>query len=387
MTTNTPVLLAGHGSRREESNEQVKEVAAALEDRLGERVMPAYIELTEPLIDEGIRTLAPEAESVTVVPLSLFAAGHVKNDIPLFVQHARQAYPDVEFNYGSNLGARPEMIEIVADRISEAAATMDADPETDDVAVVFVARGSSDPDANAEAYRLARLVQEGRPYTRVEPTFIGITEPLFDQTLTEVSRHEPDAVIVMPYMLGDGVLNQRIADTVAEYDTAHPEIETAHTDVLGVDERLIRALEHRVMEARQGTVSMSCDQCIYKVTLEDYEDEVGGEKAFVHSLEHTLAHVSDDHEHSHDHGHGDGHDHSHGDGDDHSHSHGDGEDDHGDGHGHSHGDGHGHGHGHNEDGGHGHGHDHGDGHGHGDDHGHKHGHGDCDGHGNCGGHE
>ncbi|MFW6384392.1 MAG: sirohydrochlorin chelatase [Halodesulfurarchaeum sp.] len=342
MSSNTPVLLAGHGSRREESNQQVKDVAAALEDRLGERVMPAYIELTDPLLDEGIDTLAPGAGSVTVVPLSLFAAGHVKNDIPLFVQYGRQAYPETDFHYGSNLGARPEMIEIVADRIEAATAEIEADPATEEVAVVFVARGSSDPDANSEACRLARLVYEGRPYSRVETAFIGITEPHLDQVLTEVTRHDPDAVVVMPYMLGDGVLNQRIADTVADYDDEHETIEAAKTDVLGVDERLIRALEYRVMEARQGAVSMSCDQCIYKVTLEDYEVEVGGEQAFVHSLEHTLAHVSDEHEHSHDHGHGgDGHGdgHSHGHDHDHGHEHDHG-DDKSDGHGHGGEDGH-----------------------------------------------
>lgn len=326
MSTNTPVLLAGHGSRREESNQQVKEVAASLEDRLGERVMPAYIELTEPLLDEGIDMLAPDADSVTIVPLSLFGAGHVKNDIPLFVQYGRQAYPETEFSYGSNLGARSEMIEIVADRIESSTTDIEADPTTDDVAVVFVARGSSDPDANGEAYRLARLVYEGRDYSRIETAFIGITEPRLGQVLTEVTRHDPDAVIVMPYMLGDGVLTRRIADIVETYDADHPAIEATTAEVLGVDERLIRTLEYRVMEARQGAVSMSCDQCLYKVTLADFEDEVGGEKAFVHSLEHTLAHVGDEHTHDHDHSHGDNglehadrHDHEEG----HSHSHGD----------------------------------------------------------------
>lgn len=309
MHTDTPVILAGHGSRREESNDQVRAVAAALEDHLDERVEPAFIELTEPLVDEVIADLAPGADAVTVVPLSLFAAGHVKNDIPLFVQHARQTYPEVEFSYGANLGARPEMIEIVADRVAAAAGRMDADPAEDDVAVVFVGRGSSDPDANAEAYRLARFVWEGRDYSRVEPTFIGITEPQLETTLADVCRHDPDGVIVHPYMLGDGVLTRRIRDIVAEFDGEQPDIEVATTDVLGVDDRLVRALEHRVLEARQGAVSMSCDRCVYKVTLEDYEEEVGGEQAFVDSLEHTLAHVSEAHSHDHDHGHGGGHEH------------------------------------------------------------------------------
>jgi len=323
MQTNTPVVLAGHGSRREASNEQVRAVAAALESRLDERVAPAFIELEDPLVHERIAELAPEATAITVVPLSLFAAGHVKNDVPLVVQHARKRYPDVDFAYGSNLGARPELIELVADRIDAAERELSVDRDGADVAVVFVARGSSDPDANADAYRIARLVAEGRGFTRVEPTFVGITEPRYDRTLREVVRHDPDGIVVVPYMLGDGVLTRRLREAVEDFDDCHPGIETATADVLGVDERLVRALEHRVREARNGSVEMGCDTCLYKVSLADHEEAVGGQRAFVESLEHTLAHVSEVSDH--DHGHN--HDHSHGS---------DGDDSHGHGHGHSH---------------------------------------------------
>lgn len=316
MTQTDAVLLAGHGSRRDESNEQVRAVADRLDDRLEGPVMPAFIELTEPLLHEGIDTLADRADSVTVVPLTLFAAGHVKNDVPLVVEHARQTYDGVSFNYGSHLGVRPEMVDIVADRIAAAEAEMAVDRDHDDIAVVFCSRGSSDPDANAEAYRLARLVYEGRAFSRIEPSFIGITDPVLDETLAGLAAHDPDGVIVVPYMLGDGVLNQRIIDWVAEFDTKHPEIETATTDVLGIDKRMIDVLVDRIEEARTGAVSMSCDTCKYKVSLADFEDEVGGETAFVESLEHTLAHVSD--EHSHDHG---GHSHSHDSEEGHEHSH------------------------------------------------------------------
>lgn len=311
MTTNTPVVLAGHGSRRDASNDQVRAVAAALEARLDERVAPAFIELAEPHIHDRIADLAQDAESITVVPLALFAAGHVKDEVPLVVQYARQRFPDVEFAYGSNLGVRPELVEIVADRIDAAESELAAGRHDDDVAVVFVGRGSSDPNANADAYRLARFIQEGRAFSRVEPTFIGITEPQLDRTLREVARHDPDATIVAPYMLGDGVLTQRVREEVEEFDELHPGIEATTTDVLGVGERLIRALEYRVQEARTGTVSMPCDTCTHKVSFADHDSAVDGETAFVEALEHTLAHVSDAHDHGHDHGDKGGHDHEH----------------------------------------------------------------------------
>ncbi len=312
MSQTHAVLLAGHGSRRNESNEQVRDVADRLESRLGEPVKPAFIELEDPLLHEGIDDLATTADSVTVVPLTLFAAGHVKNDIPLVTQHTRDKYEDLAVQYGAHLGVQPELVDVVADRIDAAEAKMEVDRERDEVAVVFCARGSSDPDANAEAYRMARLVYEGRTFARVEPTFIGITEPILDRTLEEVARHDPDGVIVVPYMLGDGVLTRRVNVWVDEFGAAQPDIEAATTDVLGIDDRLVEALTHRVEEAREGAVSMPCDTCKYKVQLSGFEDEVGGEQAFVDALEHTLGHVRGGHDH--DHGHGEEHDHRHGEG-------------------------------------------------------------------------
>lgn len=313
MTATDAVLLAGHGSRRNESNEQVRTVADRLAKHLGDPVKPAFIELTEPLLHDGISELAADAASITVVPLTLFAAGHVKNDIPLVVQHARQTHEGLDITYGSHLGVRPELVDIVADRIAATEADMAVDPAEDDVAVVFCARGSSDPDANAEAARLARLVYEGRPYSRIESSFIGITEPLLDRTLEEIALLDPDGIIVVPYMLGDGVLTRRVIDWVEAFGHDHPDIETGTTDVLGIDDRLVTAISERVREARRDEVSMSCDTCQYKVSFDGFEGEVGGESAFVHALKHTLAHIretkghGDEHGHCHDHAHG--HDH------------------------------------------------------------------------------
>ncbi|MEF8757111.1 MAG: sirohydrochlorin chelatase [Halobacteriales archaeon] len=311
------VLLAGHGSRREASNQHVRDVADRLSDQLDERVKPAFIELEPPSLGEGVDDLADHADHVTVVPLMLFAAGHVKNDVPLVLDQARERHPDLTVDYGSHLGVRPELVDLIADRVETAAADLSVDPETDDVAVAFCARGSSDPDANADAVKLARLLYEGRSFTRVEPAFIGVTGPHVEDALEDLALREPDAVIVVPYMLGDGVLNQRVQGWVDDFDAEHPDIETATADVIGLDDRLIDVLADRVREARAGEVTMSCDTCKYKVTLADFEDEVGGEKALREALAHQAAHAEErgeeghDHEHDHSHSHDHGHDHDH----------------------------------------------------------------------------
>jgi len=284
------VLLVGHGSRREKSNEQVRTLAAALEDRLGVPVDAGFLELAEPSIPDAIAGLAPAVSRLTVVQLSLFAASHVKNDVPLAVEQARAEH-DVAIDAGSHLGVHPALVDLLDDRAAAVEAELGVDRETEDVAVVVCARGSSDPDANADAHKLARLLYEGRAFTRAEATFIGVTEPTLAETLHTVAKSRPDAVIVLPYMLGDGVLTGRIRDGAAEFDDEYPYVEAAAGDPLGTDSRLLDVLGDRWQEARTGSVNMSCDTCKYKVELDGYEEDVGGARAMLRALTHQEAHA------------------------------------------------------------------------------------------------
>ncbi|MFT4923007.1 MAG: sirohydrochlorin cobaltochelatase, partial [Haloarculaceae archaeon] len=203
------ILLVGHGSRREKSNEQVKVLAADLENRLGLPVDAGFLELAAPAIPEAIAGLASAVSEITVVQLSLFAASHVKNDVPLAVQQARTDHPDVTINNGAHLGVHPAIVDLLDDRAGAVEDDLGLDRDEDDVAVVLCARGSSDPDANADVHKLARLLYEGRAVESVETAFIGVTEPRLDETLHTVAKRRPDGVVVLPYMLGDGVLTGR----------------------------------------------------------------------------------------------------------------------------------------------------------------------------------
>jgi len=297
------VLLIGHGSRREKSNEQVRELAADLESRLGIPVDAAFLELAEPSIDEAFAGLAPVADRVTVVHCSLFAASHVKNDVPLAIEGARAEH-DIAINNGAHLGVHPAILDLLDDRAATVERELGVDRTEDDVAVVLCGRGSSDPDANGDVHKLARLLFEGRDFDRVEATFIGITEPTLEDTLHGLSKHRPDAVVVLPYMLGDGVLTQRVRDWTAEFDDDYPYVDALAGDPLGTDSRLLDVFADRWQEARSGSVEMSCDTCKYKVDLEGYEEDVGGARAMLRALAHQEAHADrediDDEPHSHD---------------------------------------------------------------------------------------
>jgi sirohydrochlorin ferrochelatase/(2Fe-2S) ferredoxin len=297
------VVLAGHGSRRERSNEQVRELAAGLEGRLGLPVDAGFIELAEPSIEAAIGAVAPSVSDVTVLPLSLFAASHVKADVPLVVNRARGEH-DATLHNGRHLGVHPAIVELLDDRAAAVEDDLGVDRTEDDVVVVLCARGSSDPDSNGDVHKLARLLYEGREFLDCEAAFIGVTEPLVEDALHTVAKRRPDAVVVLPYMLGDGVLTERIRERTREFDAEYAYADAAPGDPLGTDDRLLEVLADRFEEARTGDVSMSCDTCKYKVEMDGFEDEAGGARAMLRAMTHEAAHADrsevDDEPHAHD---------------------------------------------------------------------------------------
>jgi sirohydrochlorin ferrochelatase/(2Fe-2S) ferredoxin len=285
------VLLVGHGSRREKSNQQVRDLAAALEERMGVPVDAGFLELASPTIPEAIAGLASWVSRVTVVQLSLFAASHVKTDVPLAVQRARREHPETTVHSGAHLGVHPALVDLLDDRAAAVEAELGVSRETDDVAVVLCARGSSDPDANADAHKLARLLYEGRAFSRVATGFVGVTDPELPDALHALSKQRPDAVVVLPYMLGDGVLTGRVRERTAEFDGEYPYVDAGAGDPLGTDSRLLDVLGDRWQEARTESVDMSCDTCKYKVELDGYEEDVGGARATLRALTHQESHA------------------------------------------------------------------------------------------------
>ncbi len=115
------MLLIAHGSRREASNQEVRDLAARVEQAAGghfDMVVPAFLELAEPDITGGVaRCVAAGATQVNVVPYFLSAGRHVVTDIPEHLDRARQHYPGLvlqQSDYLGRHGAIPDVLLAIA---------------------------------------------------------------------------------------------------------------------------------------------------------------------------------------------------------------------------------------------------------------------------------
>ena len=118
------------------------------------------------------------------VPLVLLGAGHMKNDGPAALERGRRRHPGVRFEYGRALGVHPLVLTLAEERIRAAVGADDPG----ELAVVLVGRGSSDPDANADLYKVGRLLQDSRGLGFVEPAFVSLAPPSVPEALERCRR-------------------------------------------------------------------------------------------------------------------------------------------------------------------------------------------------------
>ena len=293
--TRTPTQLAfvvlGHGSRDAAANEEFERFVAvwAAERRDGATVVHAYVELARPTLEEALGAIAEQASEVVVVPLFLFSAGHMKNDMPLALARARRRFPGVRFIAAPPLGVDPELAQLVLERASSVVRMDNAIASR--TVMVVVGRGSSDPDANGDFCKLVRLAGEGQGLMLVEPTFVGITRPHFVETLEHVARARPEHIVVVPYLLFPGRLVERLRTQIEHFADRYPGTRPVLAPTIGVDARVLALLSERAEGARVGRAPLPCDTCLYRGHLPGFADEVGGLRAMLWSVRRSLTHA------------------------------------------------------------------------------------------------
>jgi len=311
-----PMLAIGHGSRAAAGATELRRfVAKLVAARPGVPVASGAIEFVEPGLDDALDeaaglAAASDVPAVVAVPLVLLAAGHLKDDGPAALARARRRHPGIRFTYGRDLGVHPAVLEVVGERVAAASASL---PGGTPDAVVVVGRGSTDPDANADLAKAARLLADGRhlarplpdlpggelqegnertglprgdqagaelpegppPLALVEPAFVSLARPSVAGALDRCHRLGARRIVVVPYFLFTGVLVDRIAEQAAAWAAANPAAAVVTAPHMGPDDRLVQLVWNRYDEALTGPVHMNCDGCLHRSPLPGYEHRVG----------------------------------------------------------------------------------------------------------------
>jgi sirohydrochlorin cobaltochelatase len=303
MTDKPGVMLCGHGSRDEDAVAEFALLAKHLGRRLPQYPVEfGYLEFATPVIRDGLDKLkAQGVNRVLAVPGMLFAAGHVKNDIPSVLNSYAARHEGFRIDYGRDLGIDARMLRAAADRIEEAVASARGDAGRHETLLLVVGRGASDPDANANVSKTARLLWEGFGFGWAETAYSGVTFPLVEPALEHAARLPYRRIIVFPYFLFTGILVQRIYSATDAVARRHPGIEFVKAPYLNDHPLVIDTFVDRIEEIQTGDTSMNCGVCKYRARIVGFEAEVGLPQESHHHHVEGIGLAGHHHHHGNDH--------------------------------------------------------------------------------------
>ncbi len=296
ITLDSTVLLVGHGSRNSEGNREIECFASSWREQNPDwHIETCFIEFADVLLDAGLdnaaRHAADNSGRVIIAPLILNAAGHVKIEIPQFIQQARLRHPGIEFLYARHLGADDAILMVLKRELGKVMRTLDMpDPKT--TGVILLGRGSSDRVANGEVAKMARWLYEESDHEIIDIAFTGITWPRLERVLQQQVALGITQVAILPYYLFTGTLIERIKRQVARLQSQHPQLAIKCGSYFGFEKEIYALLNSRVLQAAGRTDEvesnmMECDGCRYK---EDVLYEPGHEH---HHHHHSHTEASD----------------------------------------------------------------------------------------------
>ncbi len=246
------VIVVGHGSRVQKSNDAFEHFVEQFARQVPEcDFRTAFVELAKPGLRDALHDALACAEEVSVLPLFLLTAAHIKHDIMGIVNETRDAFSDKNIYLAQAMGVDRNMVDLVSKRITQACTAHKID--ISDAAIVMISRGSSDPDAKNDFCKLVRLVTEKADYKQVDYCFIAVAKPTIEETLNRLIKEGYRTIILEPYLIFNGLLFQRLSALVDRYAQNTPGLTIKLATTLGEDPLFFGLLEHRLREKSYGT--------------------------------------------------------------------------------------------------------------------------------------
>ncbi len=118
------LILFAHGSRDSQWRKPFESMLEKLQHNSNQVSTLAFLECMEPSLADAIDSLVAQGvQKITVVPVFLAVGSHVRKDLPMLLEHARQKHPTLHIQSSPAIGEQPEIQEAIAQFALKAATT------------------------------------------------------------------------------------------------------------------------------------------------------------------------------------------------------------------------------------------------------------------------
>ena len=205
------ILYIGHGTRSKEGAEEAKSFIHRVMERINVEIQEiCFLELTKPGIEEGfLHCVDRGATEITVVPLFLLAAGHIKEDIPQALSSLCERYPTINVKIRDPFGVQGRILDGIAEMVRETVSNL-----TPKDSVLIVGRGSSDKSIHTAFAAITKGISDRLGIENVAVCYLAATDPRLKEGLESISVNSAGKIIVIPYLLFSGLLLKEVDEMV-----------------------------------------------------------------------------------------------------------------------------------------------------------------------------
>lgn len=247
------ILLCGHGSRHTDAGQDFPHLVAKVQQKLSpQTVTGAYLEFQEPTIQAALQQLYDRGQrDIIVQPVTLYNAGHTKNDIPEILATFQASHPDVQVRYGSALGLIPPVIDAASLVLQTTLQAIQPEIDPEDCKLLVVGRGSRDRAVADQTITLCHKLHQRFEFGDSSYCYAFTSSPLLKSALIQAARSHYPHVIVLPFLLFPGRLLSDIYGEVDKAAATHPGFNFHKTPALGPQDFLVEAILDRIDHCRQ----------------------------------------------------------------------------------------------------------------------------------------
>jgi len=207
-------VLCGHGSRHEETEREF----IGFFKKTARLVHPAsldyaFLEFNQPAISKKLEELYQNGyRKFSLVPIMLSSGAHVNEDIPEILGEFLKHNPKAKGAVASNFGEDERVIALATARVESVIAKHNLPRK--DTALLIVGRGNKNQELNKMVQQIGKSIEISCKLVKSAACFCGMSTPTSEEGLQAMTKEKH--VVVLPYLIFNGKLLERLEQQVAE---------------------------------------------------------------------------------------------------------------------------------------------------------------------------
>jgi sirohydrochlorin cobaltochelatase len=244
------IVICGHGSRHDNMLAEFRNFIRKIKIQFPKNPLShGFLEISDPNIETTLKkVIKTGAKKILVIPVMLFAAGHIKKDIPNLIRKSLTKNSKIEVKIAREIGIDKKLLKVAKQKIEKTLQTSPHIISERETMLMVIGRGTSLKKVNEKIVNISRSLKKQMKFSENKTSFVGVATPDFKTSLTESAKKKFKRIVIFPYLLFTGTLLNRIHAITGKISQQFPETEFLISSCFKDHPLVIKSFTERIMQ-------------------------------------------------------------------------------------------------------------------------------------------